>query len=227
MKERMHITPKILLFLAWSFNPAMAGNESCIAFNQTDTGGGESGESRLFKPQATEAFGWLIAVGGTYFLKSSSDIDLILSLVESSESTRTYFEALKRAINQVIINTEQARTIYYQSKETAGVTPYDQSIISNLIEVDYSKFQQQKGLIQGIFYEVVFFLCPGDVRGIYQEFYKNAGLHLEKIVFIKKTLDENVSPNLETLWRINPMFSEAKMFSHYMLFLIRYSDVRK
>lgn len=209
------LVPILLLFFVGVIYPAMAGNESCKAFNQCDPGG-SGGESRLFKPQSTPTIGWLIAEGGTYFLKSSSNIDLLLSLVESSEITGTDFDALERAIDQAIFNIEQARAIYLQLKSTADVTPYDQIIISKLIEFDYLKFQQQKGLIKSIFDKVVILLCQGDVRGIYQEFHANTGILLDKMLTIKKEIDANVSPNLETLWRINQMFSEAKMYSQYV-----------
>lgn len=216
MKKSLLIVTILTLFFVGVIYPAMAGNESCKAFPfQCDKGGG--GESSgLYKPQSTATIGRLVAEGGTYFLKSSSDIDLLLSLVESSEVSGADFEALKGAIDQAIINMERARTIYYQLKSTAEVTPYDQVIISKLIEFDYSKLQKQKGLIESIFNEVVIILCQGDVRGIYQKFHSNTELLLEKMVTIKKEIDDTVFPNLETLWRLNQIFSESKMFSQYV-----------
>ncbi len=191
--------------------PFVVANESCKAFPRGCESGGELAGLEGLKSGVT--IGSLIAEGGTFFLKSISDFDLFLSLVESSELSGPDYNSLQAAINSAINNMEQARTTYLQLKNLADVTPYDQEIISSLIEFNYTAFQLERGLIPSIFEKVKTYLANGDVRGIYHEFYKNTGKILDLFYAVKKDVDKGNFPNLSTLWRVNQMISESKIFS--------------
>jgi len=210
MKKLISILIFVLLVCTPFLNAIMAGNESCVAFPQgCDPGGGG-------KSLTGATVGSLIAEGGTYFLKSSSDIDLFLSLVESSELSGPDYEALQAALNSTIENMEKAKAIYYQLKNLAAVTPYNQEIISKLIEFDYSEFNEERGLIPVIFERVEKLLCQGDVRGVYAEFHYNTGQILETLYTLKKDVDGGIFPNLSTVWRVNQMFSKENLFGQYV-----------
>ena len=98
--------------------PFVVLNESCKAFPRGCESGGGLAEVEGLKSGVT--IGSLIAEGGNFFLKSSSDFDLFLSLVESSELSGPDYNALQAAINSAINNMEQARTIYFQLKNLAA-----------------------------------------------------------------------------------------------------------
>jgi len=159
-------------------NALMWANESCVAFPNGCLGGGE-GKSSI-------TIGGFVAEGGYYFLKSSSDMDLFLSLIESSELSGPDYKAMETAINSAVFNMEQAKDIYSQLKDLAAFTSYDQSVISKLIEFDYVDFQKQCSLNPAIFDRVAKRLGRGDVRGIYNESYLCLAELLEILKSIKK-----------------------------------------
>ncbi len=207
MRKILIIIPLVLMF-SFSLNAFMAGNESCNAFPEGCDPGGRA--------KSGPTIGSLIIEGGHYFLKSGSDMLLFLSLFEISELSGPDYDAMQSAINSAIENMEKAKNAYYQLKNLAAITPYNQEVISRLIEFDYAKYQKENGLIPAIFEKVREYLIIGDVRGVYNEFYCNTGQILDVLYDLKKDVDANTLPNLSTLWRINQKFSEVKLFSQYI-----------
>ena len=210
MRKTMIVLTLVFLISINFLYPAMFGNESCRAFSlQCD-------------PNLTKGLievttiGNLVAQGGTYFLKSNSHMDLFLSLIESSELSGPDYNALQSSINSAIDNMKRAREIYFQLKNLASVTPYNQEVVSQLIEFDYIGFQRENRLIPFIFNKVKNYLCAGDVRGVYADFYFNTGVILESLNNIKKELDMGIFSNLSTYWRLNQKFSENKIFGQYI-----------
>jgi len=209
MRKSIVIVSLILLFAAAvPLHALMWANESCVAFPNGCLGGG-GGKSGV-------TIGGFIAEGGYYFLKSSSDMDLFLSLIESSELSGPDYKAMETAINSAVFNMGQAKNIYSQLKDLAAFTSYDQNVISKLIEFDYVDFQKQGSLNPTIFDRVANHLGRGDVRGIYSESYLCLAELLEILKSIKKDTESNVLPDLSTLWRANQKFSETKMFGQYV-----------
>jgi len=220
---RSKVIPIFIIAISFVFaiNPhligAMFGNESCTAFpNQCDSGSGGGDSDGLYKPQSTVTIGQLVIEGGTYFLKSSRDMDQFLSLVEFSEMSGPDYLSLKTAIDAAIKNMEEAQKAYLRLIILAACTTYNQEIISRLIEFDFSTFQNNNGLIPSIFEKVEMFLSCGNVRGVYKEFYFSTFRILEELRTIKKDVDSNILPDISTLWRINQTFSEVKLFGQYV-----------
>ena len=208
MRKRIVIISLILLFAAAvPLNALMWANESCVAFPEGCRGRG--GKSSI-------TIGGFIAEGGCYFLKSSSDKDLFLSLIESSELSGPNYTALRTAINSAVFNMEQAKNTYYQLKNLAAVTPYNQDVISKLIVFDYTGFQKENRLIPAIFDRVANRMGQGDVRGIYSESYLNLVELLETLQSVKEEVESNTLPDRSILWRINQKFSETKLFGQYV-----------
>lgn len=208
MRKCIVIISLILFFAAAvPLNALMFANESCVAFPEgCPEGGGKSGIT----------IGGFIAEGGYYFLKSCSDTDLFLSLIESTELSEPDYNALESAINSAVSNMEQAKNTYFQLKILAAITPYNQDVISKLIEFDYTGFQKENQLIPLIFDRVANRLGEGDVRGIYSESYLNLVELLETLKSVKKDVESNTLPNLSTLWRLNQKFSETTLFGQYV-----------
>jgi hypothetical protein len=210
MRKTMIVLVLMSVISTNSLFPAMFGNESCRAFPlQCDPDLGKS-------LAEITTIGNLIAQGGTYFLKSSSDMDLFLSLIESSELSGPDFDALQASVNSAIDNMKRARAAYFQLKNLAAVTPYNQEVISQLIEFDYDGYQKKNGLIPSVFDKVRNYLCAGDVRGVYADFYYNTGVILKLLTNIKKELDLGIFSSLSSYWRLNQKFSENKIFGQYI-----------
>jgi len=204
----------IFVLLVWApfLSAALAGNESCNAF----TSGCDTGNGANTNRVNSVSLGHLIAEGGGYFLQSIADIHLLFSRVELSEVSGTDFQTFQVTINTDIDNMEKAQVAYWQLKTFAASIPYNQAVISQLIEFDYPGFQLETGLIPSIFAKVQDYLARGDVRGIYNEFYNNTGQILEMLRTLKKDMDAGISPNLAMLWRLNQRCSEYKLFGQYV-----------
>jgi len=202
----------ILLAFTPLLHAFMAGNESCNAFTSgCDTGNGDN-TNRI----NSLSLGRWIAEGGGYFLQSIAGIHLLFSRVELSEVSGTDFQTFQVTINAAIDNMEKAQFAYWQLKNLAAFTPYNQAVISRLIEFDYPGFQIETGLIPSIFVKVQEYLARGDVRGIYNEFYYNTGHILKMLHTLKKDMDAGIFPNLAMLWRLNQRCSEYKLFAQYV-----------
>lgn len=204
----------IILIVAFSLplyiNSLMAGNESCMAFQQGCTPG--SG----YKITSGDSIAGLIAQGGYHFLKASRDLDELLSLVEISEISGADYPAMQTAAASAVDNMQKAQDIYYRLKNLAAVSPYNQAVIVQLAVFDYTELQKERMLIPVIFQKVKKFLRTGDVRGVYNEFYTNAGKLSESLVSLKKAVDSGMLPGLSNLWRVQQGFAEDKLFSQYV-----------
>lgn len=158
----------------------------------------------------------LIADGGSHFFKSAGNINQFFSLVESSEVTGPDYKRMQKTLNGAIFNLEKARIIYLQLKNTAAVTPYNQAVISRLLDFDYDSFQQVNDLLPTIFERVKGYLAVGNVTGIYNQFYLYTGEILDLLYILKKDIDAEIFPNLSTNWNVNQKYSEVKLFGQYV-----------
>jgi hypothetical protein len=159
--------------------------------------------------------------GGGYFLQVGSDINTLLSRVEFSELYGLDFEVLQKNLDAAIDNLEKARGNYYQLKNLAAVTPYNQDMIDRLIKFNYDDFKEGNGLIPAVFESVKMYLKNGDLRGIYNEFYHNSGEILDTLYTLNKNVDAGIFPKISTLWSLNHKYVESKLFGLYaaMIFI--------
>jgi hypothetical protein len=158
----------------------------------------------------------LIADGGGHFFKSAGHINHFFSLVESSEVTGPDYMGMQKSLNRAIFYLEQARTTYLQLKNQAAKTPYNQEVISELLNFDYDSFQQENDFFLVIFEKVKSFLAVGNVTGIYNEFHSYTDEILDLLYLIKKDIDIEIFPNLATLWSVNQKYSDFKLFGQYV-----------
>lgn len=158
----------------------------------------------------------LIADGGSHFFKSAGQINQFFSLVESSEVTSPDYKGLQKTINGAIFYLEQARATYLQLKNQAALTPYNQEVISKLLNFDYDSFQQENGIFPVIFEKVKGFLAVGNVTGIYNEFHSYTGYILDLLYLVKKDIDSEIFPDILIVWSVNHKYSEFKFFGQYV-----------
>jgi len=199
----------VLLVFSVHLNAAMAGNESDGAYSSPPPPKGVSSIRSIALRQ-------LIADGGSHFFKSAGHINQFFSLVESSEVTGPDYEGLQKNLNTAIFYMEQARTTYLQLKNQAALTPYNQEVISKLLDFDYDSFQQENGLLPVIFERVKGFLAVGNVTGIYNEFYSYTGYILDLLYLLKKDTDSEIFPEISIAWKVNQKYSEFKFFGQYV-----------
>jgi hypothetical protein len=150
-KKSLSIITLLIVCMMFTFNvnlnAAMFGNESECAYLPPPPPNGASSIRSITLRQ-------LIADGGSHFFKSSGHINQFFNLVESSEVTGPDYKGLQKTINGAIFYLEQARDTYLQLKNQASVTPYNQEVISELLNFDYDSFQLRNGLFTLIFEKV-------------------------------------------------------------------------
>jgi hypothetical protein len=199
----------VLLVFGGHLNAAMAGNESDGAYLPPPPPKGVSSIRSIALRQ-------LIADGGSHFFKSAGYINQFFSLVESSEVNGPDYKGLQKSLNTAIFYLEQAGTTYLQLKNQAAITPYNQEVISRLLNFDYDSFQQENGLLPVIFEKVKGFLAVGNVTGIYNEFYSYTGYILDLLYLLKKDIDSEIFPDISIAWNVNQKYSEFKFFGQYV-----------
>jgi hypothetical protein len=199
----------VLLVFSANLNAAMFGNESDGAYSPPLPPKGVSSIKSIALRQ-------LIADGGSHFFKSAGHINQFFSLVESAEVTGPDYSGLQKNLNAAIYYLEQTRTTYLQLKNQAAATPYNQEVISKLLDFDYDSFQQENGLLPVIFERVKGFLAVGNVTGIYNEFYSYTGCILDLLYLLKKDTDSEIFPDISIAWKVNQKYSEFKFFGQYI-----------
>ncbi len=204
------ITVLFLLVFTVNLNAAMAGNETDKAYLPPPPKSNGTASIRSITLRQ------LIADGGGYFFKSAGHIDQFFSLVESSEVTGPDYMGLQKNLNAAISYLEQARNTYLQLKNQAAVTPYNQEVISRLLNFDYDSFLQGNDLFPVIFEKVKGFLAAGNVTGIYNEFYSYTGYILDLLYLLKKDIDAGIFPDISIAWSVNQKYSEFKIFGQYV-----------
>jgi hypothetical protein len=157
----------------------------------------------------------LIADGGSHFFKSAAYINQFFSLVESSELTWPDYYKLNKTLNAAIYYMEQANFTYFQLKNLASITPYNQEVIYKLLSFNYDSFQEENGLFPVIFEKVKCFLAAGNVTGIYNEFHSYTGRILDLLYTLKKDVDSEIFPDISNVWKVNQKYSEVKLFGQY------------
>jgi hypothetical protein len=158
----------------------------------------------------------LIADGGSQFFKSAGHIEQFFSTVESSELTGPDYKVMQKNLNAAIFYLEQAGNTYLQLKTQAAVTPYNQEVISKLLNYDYDSFQQENGFFPVIFEKVKGLLAVGNVTGIYNEFYTYTGEILDLLYLLKKDIDAGIFPDISIAWSVNQKYTEIKLFGQYV-----------
>lgn len=201
--------PIVLLVFSVHLNAFMAGNESDGAYSPPPQPNCVSSIRSISLRQ-------LITNGGSHFFKSAGHINHFFSLVESSEVTGKDYRGLQKSLNAAIFYLEHARVTYLLLKNQAAVTPYNQEVISRLLNFDYDSFQQENGLLPVIFEKVKGFLAVGNVTGIYSEFYSYSGYLLDLLYMLKKDIDSEIFPDISIVWNVNQKYSEFKFFGQYV-----------
>ena len=134
----------VFLVFSTNLNALMAGNESEGAYLPPPPAPNGTASIRSITLRL------LIADGGSRFFKSAGHINHFFSLVESSEVTGPDYKGLQKTLDAAIFYLEQARFTYLQLKNQAAGTPYNQEVISRLLNFDYDSCQQENGIFPDI-----------------------------------------------------------------------------
>lgn len=183
-------------------NESQKGYEKPIGTNELITG--------------DEQIKFYIIQGAGYFLKSDSNFQLFLNIIELADINGLNYDDLKKVLNNTIYSMEFAKTSYSDLINVAEKTPYNQVIIDKLKFFDYDSFQKNKGLICDIIQKIKSFLINGNITGAYKEVYSYTVESLIYLNEIKEEIDNKLSPDVSLLWLLNQKYSECKLFGQYI-----------
>jgi hypothetical protein len=199
-----------VLLLFTTVNGYWSYNKSCTAFpNQCE----EPGDKNL---TVAPNLGRLIIDAAGFYLRSTSDWQLLLREIELSGSTGTNFLVLDELLMSAISNLELANSTYFQLWQASTYLEYDPIVLDKLRKFNYNKYQAKNHLHAGVFKQVSEFLKKGDIRGSYKKAYLATGELLERMKALNSTRGKHTLPNIPACWRLNQLFLETALFGQYV-----------
>ena len=166
------------------------------------------------EPGSTGIRQYVIEAAGD-FLNSQSNFLLFLNKIEMEELNGIDYAELQQVINNAVVHMENARTKYNDLTQLADSTPYDQPTITQLMNFNYTSFQESKGLNSVIFNKGKTYLSCGDVRGLYHQLLADTQSILDQLTVIKSVVDAGVIPENSGLWQVNQSYCETLLFGQY------------
>lgn len=184
-------------------------NKSEICFNNVS---GVGGEIAVVKCNALRCY---VIDGAGYFLDSHSDYLRFLQRIEVGERNGLDYNQLRLDLDSAIDKMLNAKDIYLQLKQTADMTPYNPTVLDQLLNFNYHVFRVENQLNEPIFARVRFFLCNGAIREMYGEILVQIENILNIADHIKERIDVGEFPLLSDLYRLNESYSESLLFGEY------------
>jgi hypothetical protein len=157
-----------------------------------------------------------IEMGGGYFLKSHSDIQLFLNKVEMSNINGSDYNEWQGILKSALGNMRNAKETYDLLIKTAEATPYNQEVITRLEKFDYASFAQANDLNGIIFKEVEQRLGAGDITGFYKSAYTGMCAIEKLLISVQDEVSINKMPGLRVLWKLNGLYAETMMAGQYV-----------
>jgi hypothetical protein len=99
--------------------------------------------------------------------------------------------------------------------QLAESTPYNREFISLLKGFDYQFFLEKNGLNDVVFNKVREYLEKGDITGSFEHTYSNLRSIEALLTAIKKGIEDNQTPALSLLWKLNETCAETSLFGSY------------
>ncbi|MDQ1353839.1 MAG: hypothetical protein QG657_4146 [Acidobacteriota bacterium] len=127
-----------------------------------------------------------------------------------------YEEAL-RIVNSAVYNLERARATYFKLTILADITPYELTVQSQLVNFDYTDFQEGKGFNPNVYKVVEGFLGKGDIRGVYHKLYNDVSWILGRLYRVKAGLEKNELAAISELWSIHQQYADSIFFGQYVV----------
>lgn len=188
------------------------GNTSGKSFEEPLTG-----SDTVSKTSGTyETIEDLVIKAASNFLRGKSSVYLLSSRLEAEEQDSIYYYDYQVTVNEALSYMRMARYYYQALKNKAGITPYNQEVITQLKTFDYNSFSKDYGLNSDIFNQVKSYLEKGDVRGVYARLLA----YTESIINILETVQKDVYycnfPKVETIWNLNQECANMLLFGQYV-----------
>ena len=208
MKRIILITVLMTALFTGQVLAIVYANHSCLAYNDCDLPEGYRA--------AGPSIGVLIIEGAGYFLKSHSQMLMLLNKVELSERCGADYPGMQLLVKDALDNMQKAGETYKSLVAAAKATPYDPDVIAKLTVFDYDSFREANGLNKDIFSRVKKYLVKGDVTGLYVLLAADMTLIIEQLQAVKTGLDAGTMPVISLLWRLNQKYGESLLSGQYI-----------
>lgn len=163
----------------------------------------------------TSSINSLIIEGAGNYLTAYSDYLLFLNRVELSSENNPGYDEMQTFLNRCLEKLQKAKTAYQSLDQNTVSTPYNPEMIYRLIFFNYDLFQWERGLNPSIFKDVKKYLITGNVNGIFDRLLSVTGTLILKVTAVKDMVDAYKFPDLNSIWRLNQLFSETLLFGQY------------
>ncbi len=156
-----------------------------------------------------------IVTGAGFYFKANVDAQTLLTIIELQDVDGVVLDDLQKVVDSSLKNINAAVDSYSQLLDKAKSTPYNQIVINQLSQFDYTDFRLKYGLSPDTFGKVEVYLRDGNITGIFKEIYENC-LQIQKMLMaIKSDIEQNRMPELSVCWQLNEKFAESSLFGSY------------
>jgi hypothetical protein len=154
--------------------------------------------------------------GAKYFLSANSEIMTFLNRVENSEFGGMDFTEARQVLDRAFLNMHYATSLYTCLIWIAEMTPYNEDVITQLVDFDYNGFMMENGLNSSIFGEVAGYLQKGDITGTYKHIHERFKTILDIIKLMQADINAGKVPSIPQCWRLGETCSQTLLFGGYL-----------
>jgi hypothetical protein len=157
----------------------------------------------------------MVTQGAEIYFKANANIMSFFAETEVTADKEYNFTKALSLVQSTLGYLKEAQANYSQAAQIGLAAGYIQSEIGLLKVYDYDKFALEKGLNDSIKERVKCFLKNGDVIGIYQEVANRVEELTAILKVVEKNLQNNVKPQISTVWELLQKFSDLTLFGNY------------
>lgn len=199
----------IITIVMFAFNMSIHARINCNGAG----GGYEGGESRAVDNNPIEA---LIVEGGCRYLEANSYIQILLRTIEGQDREAVDFEELRLTAENAFEKMDLAVKTYENLIRLAESTPYDQIVISKLVNFDYDLFMRRQALNPAAWKEVEGYLKNGDITGVFKRVLSSFSGIAALAALMKSEISQHRLPPLPLCWQLNEKSAGISLFGSYV-----------
>ncbi len=207
MKKFMLIAVLVLALFSGHVFAAIMGNESEIAYKESDSGKKGPGGSSLRE---------MIIVSAGLRLKSQAEWMGFLNCVEMAELNGADFPQMREKLDRAVACLKKSALVYGKIITVAENTPYNPEVMAKLAGFDHKSYRRGKGKRRVSTAKVAELLNKGEVTAVYRYLKTGMDSILEQLDEVKPNVDAGIFPDIPALRRINRDYGNSLMAGQYL-----------
>ena len=174
---------------------------------------GTGGESAVCSGNFIENY---IIEGAGHYLEAYSTVLYFLNRVELANDGGIDFFTWQWLLYKAITQMDRAKAVYDTLIIEAEATPYNELVLLELKNFNYSQFRVDNGLKIEIFQETEAYLQPGNITGVFKRIRANFQDIISRLETIRGEVYQGKMPALASLWDLNELCSSTLLFGQYV-----------